>query len=98
MKFDGFDWDEGNKTKIRQHGLDPDLVERFFQGKLWIGPDIKHSQKESRFMAIGQIETRYVLIAFTIREKETRRLVRPISARPMHNREIGKYEEEIAKI
>lgn len=38
-------------------------------------------------------EGRYVFIAFTLRESELGILIRPISARYMHEREIRRYEQ-----
>lgn len=99
MKIDGFDWDEGNSEKsLNKHGISRVEIEYFFKKTLWIGPDFKHSAAEERFLSIGKnINGRYMFVAFTIRKKGGRRLIRPISARYMHSKEIKKYEEEIEK-
>jgi uncharacterized DUF497 family protein len=55
--------------------------------------DVAHSQDEERFLAVGQTQAgRYIFIAFTIREREKKRLLRPISARYMHDKEVANYE------
>ena len=58
-------------------------------------PDAAHSQGERRFRAIGRTdEGRGVFIVFTLRRKGDELLIRPISARYMHKKEIDDYEKE----
>ena len=58
-------------------------------------PDEKHSQSEDRHGAIGKTdEGRWVFLVFTIREPGGKTLIRPISARYMHRKEVRHYEEE----
>ena len=40
---------------------------------------------------------RPVFVAFTLRTKNGRRLIRPVTARYMHAKEIAAYEKESAK-
>jgi uncharacterized protein len=95
MEFSGFDWDEGNRTKCRKHGLSIALIESLFREGLAILPDQEHSQKERRFKAVGRTkEGRYVFVAFTLRGTEDSSLIRPISARYMHEKESRAYEKE----
>ena len=58
-----------------------------------IAPDPKHSADEDRFIAVGRIG-RPVFVAFTIRVKDKRRFIRPVTARFMHAKEVAAYEEE----
>jgi uncharacterized protein len=54
---------------------------------------------ETRLKAIGRTETgRHVLIVFALRQRNGERLIRLISARYMHAKEIKYYEQEAAKI
>lgn len=96
----GFDWDDGNQSKCLEHGLSIEEIEAFFQQKnLFVAPDIKHSQEEERFLAIGKASKGKPMIAvFTLRKEQGSLLIRPISARYMHDKEARKYDEEIAKI
>jgi len=49
-------------------------------------------------IAIGRTSAgRPVFVAFTIRTKNRRRLIRPVMARYMHAKEIAAYEKESAK-
>ncbi len=95
----GFDWDAGNRTKCRKHGLTPLEIEDFFKlESLYIAPEIKHSQKENRYLAAGRSKKgRPMFVIFTLREITGNLLIRPISARYMHAKEAKKYEEESAK-
>jgi len=95
LQANGFDWDRGNRAKCEKHGLSIEVIESLFTRPLAILPDAAHSQREKRLRAIGQTETgRSVFIVFTLRRKDGELLVRPISARYMHKKEIETYEEE----
>jgi uncharacterized protein len=91
----GFDWDHGNRVECEKHGLAVHDIESLFTRPLAIFPDAAHSQRERRFRAIGQTGGgRSVFIVFTIRRKGDEILIRPISARYMHKKEIETYEKE----
>lgn len=95
MEFSGFDWDDGNRAKCRKHDLTTALIESLFREGLAILPDEAHSQKEHRFKAVGRTEEgRYVFVVFTLRGREGSVLIRPISARYMHAKEVKTYEKE----
>jgi len=91
--FSGFDWDEGNLEKCQKHGVTVEEIESVFVGTPAIGPDAAHSTAEARFLAIGTARSgRYVFLAFTWRERDGAHLIRPISARYMHAKEVQHYE------
>lgn len=100
MRIDGFDWDEGNLAKCRKHGLSPQEIEEILSGPVTlILPDERHSGTEIRSIAIGRTATgRHAFVAFTIRERDGRTLLRPISARFMHAKEVRRYEQQIARL
>lgn len=92
MQFDGFQWDAGNWPKCAEHGLTRPEIEQLFSGECAVYPDVQHSQTEERFFAIGQIEgDRWIFAAFCFRGDGGTVLIRPISARRMHDREIKRY-------
>ncbi len=94
MKFDGFQWDDGNRQKCQTHGVSVADIESVFSTSLLVVPDIAHSVSEERFKAVGRTATgRWVFLAFSWRLLNGRRLIRPISARYMHAKEIRRYEE-----
>ena len=95
LKVSGFDWDEGNRTKCRKHGVSITQIEALFAHNPRIAPDPKHSANEDHLIAVGRTSTgRPVFVAFTIRTKNGRRLIRPVTARYMHAKEIAAYEKE----
>ena len=96
IAFEGFDWDNGNDKKCQKHGVSIEAIETFFkQDTILVAPDIKHSDLEKRFLAIGRaMDSRPLFIVFTFRIKEGNKLLRPISARYMHQKEIEKYEKD----
>jgi uncharacterized protein len=95
LQADGFDWDKGNRAKCEKHGLSVAVIESLFDRPLAVLPDPGHSQREQRFRAIGRTQAgRGVFIVFTLRRTGEEVLIRPISARYMHKREIEAYEKE----
>lgn len=97
--IDGFEWDRGNRVKCREHGVSVREIESIFAGPIAVFPDPAHSRDEERFKAIGRTERgRSVLIVFTLRTRDGIRLIRPISARFMHAKEIEYYEKAAAQI
>jgi hypothetical protein len=93
--FEGFDWDEGNQQKCRKHGVSIAEIETLLmRGQPTILPDLKHSDEEERFLAMGRNDRgRGILVAFTLRQKLGQRLLRPISVRYMHQEEVDYYEK-----
>jgi uncharacterized DUF497 family protein len=97
LRAGGFDWDEGNRAKCQKHGVSILEIEGLFAGSPRVAPDPKHSVDEDRLIAVGTTSAgRPVFVAFTIRTKNKRRLVRPVTARYMHAKEIAAYDEESA--
>lgn len=86
-----FQWDEGNITKsYEKHGVLPKETEELFldENVLFI-EDIFHSQRERRYIAIGQTTQKKILFAvFTLRGKS----IRIISARRVNKKERRHYE------
>jgi hypothetical protein len=95
LEFLGFDWDHGNRAKCVKHGVSPDIVESLFERPVAVLPDAAHSLREERFKAIGRTANgRAVFVVFTLRRRQNQVLIRPISARYMHRREVNSYEKE----
>ncbi len=92
-KITAFDWDEGNTRKNDKHGVSMAEAEQvFFNQPLLVINDIKHSQGEGRFHALGKTnEYRSLHITFTLRHAGES--IRVISARDMHRKERKIYEQ-----
>jgi len=95
----GFEWDGANTEKCQQHGLSLTEIESVFDAPVAVLPDPDHSGAEERFKAIGKTATgRHVFVVFTLRYAGGRTLIRPISARYMHRKEIEHYEKTAARL
>jgi uncharacterized DUF497 family protein len=93
MDADGFDWDFGNRTKCEKHGITIAEIDAFLSGAPRIAPDVKHSGSEARSVAVGRnSHGRAMFVVFTLRIREGKHLIRPLSARYMHKKEIEGYE------
>ncbi|MFO1303706.1 MAG: BrnT family toxin [Burkholderiales bacterium] len=90
----GFEWDAGNARKNDKHGVSSSEAEQvFFDARLLVAPDSRHSQVEPRLHALGStIEGRLLHVTFTVRAEGTR--IRVISARDAHRKERHGYESE----
>lgn len=87
-----FDWDEGNVSKCQKHGIAISEIETVLGGDPLILDD--PFVDEPRYRAIGtNQEGRMVYVVFTFREKDGEMMIRPISARYMHEKEVQRYEE-----
>ncbi len=82
MKISGFDWDEGNWPKCGKHGVSREEIEAMLLGQ----PAV----------TIGKTPAgRYVFLVFMVRKQGTTALLRPISARFMHQKEVDHHESQI---
>jgi len=95
----GFQWDEGNCTKCQKHGVSLVEIEFVLSHDFAVSTDEAHSEAECRFQAIGQTEEgKYLFIVFTLHKHEENTIIRPISARYMHQKEVNYYEKENPRI
>ncbi len=94
IRFDGFDWDIGNFIKATKHGVSVEEIESAFSELILYFEDVRHSQVEKRFIAVGETsKQRTLFIAFTLRNRDREILIRVISARFTHRKEQRIYEE-----
>jgi uncharacterized DUF497 family protein len=90
--IEGFDWDEGNRTKnwVKHQVSATECEEVFLNLPLLLADDTPHSQAEKRFYVLGQTDAgRRLFLAFTIRANQ----IRVISARDMSRKEQQKYDQ-----
>ncbi len=90
MKFlnnvTGFEWDDGNQNKnFIKHGVSKyESEEVFFSDNKVILEDMLHSDKEERWLLLGETYgSKRLFIVFTIRKDK----IRVISARILNKRE-----------
>ena len=81
-----FDWDEWNAPKIlEKHAVSQAECEQvFFNEPLVVGEDVKHSDAEARYYALGATDKgRELFLVFTLRGDH----IRVITARDMSRKE-----------
>lgn len=91
-----FEWDTGNTDKsFRKHGITPGESEEIFLDQhLLVLDDLKHSQEEPRYIALGRtFEKKTLFLVFTLRANK----IKIISARKANKKERGIYEKELKK-
>jgi uncharacterized protein len=65
------------------------------QSQFLVQQNVANASEETRFRAVGMTEEgRSVFVVFTFRDRDGHRLIRPISARYMHKKEIDAFEKE----
>jgi uncharacterized protein len=91
-----FDWDSGNWPKCGVHGVSQTEIEYVIKrAKAAIRDPF---EGETRLRIFCQTESaRFVFVALTVRERDGKSLVRPISARYMHRKEVEDYEKTMAR-
>lgn len=92
-KVVAFEWDKGNIDKnLKKHNVSHQEAEEiFFDRYIKIFENIKHSQKEKRFTALGANDrNRKLYLSFTIRNQK----IRIISARDQSKKERRLYEKK----
>lgn len=85
-----FEWDDGNLHKSRRkHGITTQEAEEVFANNPFVMmDDLKHSEAENRYHALGMTNVgKKLSVCFTIRN----RTIRIISARAMSKKELEIY-------
>lgn len=92
LQFLGFEWDAGNWPKCAKHGLSREDIESVFGTTPFVAP-ARTATPELRYAAIGRTPPgNYAFIVFTLRVTASGTVIRPISARYMHAKEVQHYE------
>ncbi len=87
-----YEWDEAkNQENLSKHGLSFEDAELVFSGPCVTFEDKRYDYGEDRFITLGQLERRVVVIAHTPRGKKTR----IISMRKANSREQKTYQERL---
>ena len=87
-----FIWDRRkNKANIKKHELDFADAYMVFESPMLVGLDDREEYGEDRWIGVGLIENRVVVIVFTEPEEDT---IRVISFRKATTDERNNYEQE----
>jgi hypothetical protein len=87
-----FIWDRRkNEANIKKHELDFADAYKVFESPMLVGLDEREEYGEDRWIGVGLMENRVVVIVFTEPEEDT---IRIISFRKATNEERNNYEQE----
>ncbi|MFN8490227.1 MAG: BrnT family toxin [Caldilineaceae bacterium] len=71
-----FEWDEHKrKTNLRKHGLDFRDAKKIFNAPMLIAVDDREDYGEERWLGIGMLDGRVVVVVFTERPEQTIRII-----------------------
>jgi uncharacterized DUF497 family protein len=88
-----FEWDERKcRINIKKHGIDFLDVSEIFQGPMLVNLDEKNDYGEDRYVGIGFLRNKAVVMVFTEKHPETIRL---ISLRKATKHEEERFKEAI---
>jgi uncharacterized protein len=86
-----FEWDESkNQSNQRKHGLDFAEAQRVFNPSLFVDVDDLQDYGEERYVGMGLLDGRIVVVIFTQPDEDT---VRVISLRKATSYERQQYYE-----
>ncbi len=76
-----FEWDEDKRrTNLRKHGFDFRDAWKVFETPMLVAPDDRQDYGEDRWIGIGMLETRVVVVVFTERGEDTLRIISMMKA------------------
>lgn len=85
-----FEWDKAkSKNNIQERGLDFADAHKMFKSPMLVSPDDRKDYGEDRYVGLGYIQNRLVVVVFTKRKPN---IVRIISLRKANKREQAKFE------
>ena len=94
-EIDGFHWDLGNWPKCGKHGVSREEIEALFRSNEVAVYAADRAAAEARQFAIGPTSKgRWLFVVFTLRKITDKTLIRPLSARYMHKKEVEYYAQQ----
>jgi uncharacterized protein len=87
-----FEWDENkNSENIRKHGFDFADAWEIFELPMLTVSDTREAYEENRFVGVGFLRQRVVLIVFAEREDDTIRIISLRKALTHERERFGEY-------
>lgn len=85
-----FEWDEAKRLiNLEKHGIDFVDAPKMWAGPMLVAEDIRREYGESRYVGMGPIKGRLMVVVYTHRNQN---IVRVISLRKANSREVYTYE------
>ena len=86
-----FVWDDTkSRTNLRKHGISFEIAANVFDGPMLVGRDDREDYGEDRFIGIGTVDQRYLVVIYAEQEPD---LVRIISARKAERHEREAFQK-----
>jgi uncharacterized protein len=87
-----FEWDEPkNKSNQRNHGLDFTEARRVFTPSLFVDIDDREDYGEERYVGLGLLDGRIVVVIFTQPDQDTVRVISLRKATPYERQQYSEY-------
>ena len=86
-----FVWDETkNRANLRKHGVDFEIAANAFEGPMLVKRDDRKDYGEDRFIGIGAVDRRFLVIVYGEPEPD---VIRIISARKAQSHEREAFQK-----
>lgn len=90
-----FEWDEAKRaTNLEKHGVDFADAQKMWQKAMVVAKDARREYGESRYVGIGRIEERVMVVVYTERAVD---IVRIILLRKANSREVRSFENATSR-
>jgi uncharacterized protein len=87
-----FEWDESkNKSNRQRHGLDFTEAEPIFNPSLFVDIDDREDYGEERYVGLGLLDGRVVVVIFTQPDDDTVRVISRRKANSYERQQYGEY-------
>ena len=87
-----FEWDESkNRSNQKIHGLDFTEAKRVFNPSLFVDIDDREDYGEERYVGLGLLDGRVVVVIFTQPDDDTVRVISLRKANSYERQQYGKY-------
>ena len=87
-----FGWDESkNRSNQQRHGLDFTEAKRLFNPALFVDIDDREDYGEERYVGLGLLDGRVVVVIFTQPDDDTVRVISLRKANSYERQQYGEY-------
>lgn len=87
-----FEWDQSkNRSNQQRHGLDFTEANRLFNPSLFVNIDDREDYGEERYVGLGLLDGRVVVVIFTQPDDDTIRVISLRKANSYERQQYGEY-------
>lgn len=89
-----FEWDENKRfLNLDKHGVDFVSAHQLWESPMVVVEDTRRNYGEQRWIALGKLNNRIMVVAYTERKSG---IIRIISFRKANKREVAYYEKTVS--